>query len=342
MALVQISDLIVPEVYANYMMLDTVEKAGVFTSGLVQPDQEMQKRLTDGGRLFQYPRLSDLADDAPSIPTDNPADVITPGKIGSGKHQFIRQMRTKAWSSADLARELAGVDPMGRIRDRTGAYWDRYFNKVAVYTLNGIVNDNVANDASDMVLDVTALTGTEAVGGVTVSKFVMSAKVILEAKQTLGDAADELTILVMHSRLYTNLQLQQLITFIPNARGEVNIPTYLGYRVVVSDTCPVTVSGSDLIFTSYLAAPGVLGWAEKPPAIPVEVEREAKQGMGAGVETLVTRRQYSMHPYGFTFKDASVAGEFPTDAELQLAANWDRSYPERKMIKLAVMRTKNG
>lgn len=158
----------------------------------------------------------------------------------------------------------------------------------------------------------------------------------------MGDAAEKLQVLVMHSRLYTNLQKQQLIVFIPNAQGIINIPTYLGYQVVVSDTCPVKAVSTDLHYTSYLSMPGILGWAEKPPAVPVATQREELQGNGAGVEALITRRQFSMHPMGFTFLDGSTAGEFPTDAELQLAANWDRSYPERKQIPFVAMITKNG
>lgn len=344
MALTQITDVIVPEVFANYMFVDTAEKAAVFQSGVIQPDAEMAKRLSDGGRLFNYPWFKDLDDDAPAIPTDDPADVLTTKKIGTGKHAFVRNYRTQGWSDADLAKELAGADPMERIRSRVGAYWGRYFNKATIYTLNGILNDNIANDSGDMVHDISAATGTVTIanGADTVPAYTMHAAAILEAKQTLGDAADALALIVMHSRIYTNLQKQQLIVFIPNAQGVIEIPTYLGYRVLVSDTVPVAVSGADLIYTTYLCAEGILGWAEKPPAVPVATEREEKQGNGAGVESLITRRQFSIHPYGFTFLDASTAGEFPTDAEMQLAANWDRAFPERKQIKLAAILTKNG
>ena len=35
MALVQLADAIVPDVFTNYMMVDTMEKAAVFASGIV-------------------------------------------------------------------------------------------------------------------------------------------------------------------------------------------------------------------------------------------------------------------------------------------------------------------
>jgi hypothetical protein len=60
-----------------------------------------------------------------------------------------------------------------------------------------------------------------------------------------------------------------------------------------------------------------------------------------GAETIYTRRQFAIHPYGIKFTDASVGGEFPTNAELRLAANWDRVYAERKQIPMADLIT-NG
>lgn len=343
MATVRLSDAIVPEVFANYMVNDTVEKADIFNSGIVVPDGMMASKLSSGGRLFQHPVWRDLDNTDPVIGTDNPADTITPLKLGSFKHQWIRQVRTQAWSTADLVSELAGSDPMQRISGRVTDYWSRYFNRTTVRCLNGIFNDNIANDSGDMVHDITAETGTVTVGGATVNAFSLHAGAIIEAAQTMGDENKAMTTLIMHSRLLSNLKLQNLIVYIPNSRGEVVIPTYLGYRVVETDTVPVSDQGGGVLhYTTYVCGPGVFHWAESPPANPIAVEREELQGNGMGVETLVTRRQYALHPIGFNFTDASTAAEFPTDAELELAANWDRAFPERKQIPLAAIITKNG
>lgn len=329
MALTQISDVIVPEVYTAYMLKETMERAGVFTSGLVRPDAAMQGLMTGGGRLFNHPFWNDLDSNDSTVVDDDPTHLITPAKIAAAKMQFVRQFRARAWSTADLSAELAGDKPMMRIVERTSAYWAREFNKLTIATMNGLVNDNIANDGGDMVFSAgVGVGGSPATEGI-------SAEAILETKQTMGDAAEALQIIVMHSRIYTNLQQQQLIVFIPNARGEISIPTYLGYRVVVSDTVPV--SGG--VYTSYLTAPGIIGYCEKPPAIPVETKREPLQGYGSGVEILVTRRQFALHPYGFNWTDSSCAGEFPTTAELGTTANWDRKVPERKQVPIAVLLT---
>lgn len=343
MALVQISDVIVPDVFTQYMLNDTMEKAAVFSSGIVQADAAMSQLMSGGGRIFQHPFWKDLDNTEAVIPTDATTDVLSPLKIGTGKHQFVRQFRAQGWSAANLTAELAGSDPMKRISSRVSEYWARQFNRITVATLKGITLDNVANDSSDMVYDVSARTGTVTLANqMIVPAYSIHPAAVLEAKQTMGDEAGDLTLIVMHSRLYTNLQNQNQIAMIPASDTKVMIPYYLGYRVLVTDSVQVDTSGSDYIYHTYLCAPGILGWTENPPAKPVETKSEPLQGNGAGVEILVTRRQFALHPYGFTWTDTACAGQFPTTAEVATVTNWDRKYPERKQVKFAVLKTKNG
>jgi hypothetical protein len=341
-AVTRLSDVVVPEVFAAYMASDTTEKADIFQSGLVRMDSSMAANLAGGGRLFQTPYWGDLANTEANVANDDPAQSAVPDKIGSFKSQSVRQFRTQAWSSAQLTAELAGSDPQRRIVSRVSEYWNRQFNRYTVATLTGILAANVANNGSDMVHDVRAVAGTSTIGGVTVNNNALSAASILTAKQSMGDDADMLKVLVMHSALYTNLQRQNLIQYIPNARGEITLPTYLGYRVHVTDTAPAVVVGADIDYTTYLCAEGLIGFAESPPAESVAVDKYPLQGMGAGVEVIVTRRQFALHPNGHNWKDAACAGIFPTTAELANPLNWERKAPERKMVPLVGILTRNG
>lgn len=342
MGLVQLADVIVPEVFDPYTSVVTTEKSALYNTGVIAPNASMAGKLSGGGRLFQTPFWRDLDNDEASVGTDDPEDEIVPGKITAGKHQFIRQFRTRAWSTADLTKELAGSDPAKEIAGKVGAYWGRQIDRYAIATIRGVAASNVANNSSDMVYDITAASGTVTNGAATVAAFRMHQGALYEARQTMGDNADALRMIIMHSRLHTNLLLQDQITFRPNSEGKLVIPTYCGHDVLVSDMCPVDVSGGDLIYTTYLCGPGVLGWAEKSPDKPVETERKPLKGNGAGVEILVHRKQFALHPGGFTFTDAATVDEFPNNAELANASNWLRVLPERKMIPLVVMKTKNG
>lgn len=336
MALVRLTDVIVPEVFNAYLSKDVTTKPDVFRSGLVTQDAMISGLLAGGGRTFQHPYWGDLSDTGSAVGSDDPGVTLTPEKIGTFKLQFVRQFRTKAWSSADLVKELAGSDPMQRIVSRIGDWWARDMNILAIQTLNGVINANIAQNAGDMVYSAGV-----GVGGATPTA-ALTATAILNAKQTMGDRADLLKIIMMHSVVFTNLQLQNLITFIPNARGEVNIPTYLGYQVVMSDTLPITGSSPNFVYTTYLAAPGILGYGESAPDMPVEVDRKPAQGNGTGVEEIYTRRQFALHPYGFHWADSSIAGTFPTNAELATAANWNRRFPERKHVPFVAIKSLNG
>lgn len=336
MSVVRISDAIVPEVFGPHMLKETMEKADVFRSGLVVPDAGLAANLAGGGITFQAPVWNDLANTGSKIGSDDPSKIIIPDKINAFKMQSRRQLRTNAWSTMDLVAELAGDDPMKRIVSRVSDFWARDFNRVTIATLNGVINANIANNSGDMVYNAGVGTG----GAVPTA--AMSATAILEAKQTMGDKSEYVKVLMVHSRVYTNLQLANLITFIPNSRGEIVMPTYLGYQVMISDTLPVVQNGADFIYISYLAAPGILAFAESPPAIPVETERKAAVGNGTGAEELYTRRQFALHPLGHSWKETTVVDQFPSNSELELAGNWERKFPERKQVPFVAIRSKNG
>lgn len=334
MAVTRLSNVIVPEVFTAYMAKDTKTKSAIFNSGAVSPDPLLAEKLAGGGETFQVPFWNDLADTEANIGNDDPSSTATPLSVSASKQRAIRQFRTQGWSDADLVKELAGSDPMQRIATRVSGYWMRQFQTTMVKTLQGIIADNVANDAGDMVYDISGNTGSAA---------QVSAEAIIETAQTMGDASDELQLIIMHSRIYANLAKQNLIDFIPDSEGRIRFPTYLGYRVIKDDGVPVTdVGGGDFDYSTYLLGPGAIAWAEVPPDVPVETDRLPAQGNGAGVEQLWTRRQYVMHPYGFDWLDASVSGQFPTNAEIATAGNWNRVYAERKQIPIAELRTKNG
>ena len=115
----------------------------------------------------------------------------------------------------------------------------------------------------------------------------------------------------MHSAVYTTLQKQNLITFIPNSRGEVNIPTYMGYRIIVDDGCPVSGTGAAAIYSTYMFANGSFGRGDGVPVdlTPVETDRDSL----ASDDILINRRALVLHPFGVKFTNATVAGVTPSN-----------------------------
>ena len=343
MALVQISDVYVPEVYASYMNQDGPEKTALFEAGVAIRNPLIDQLFSNGGRVAELPFWNDLdASDEPNYSTDATGDTATPAKIDT--HTQVARIANinQAYSAADLASELAGSDPMVRIRQRFSRYWERNLQRRIIASLEGVIADNVDNDSGDMVNDISAATNG-AVGSST--KFSRTA--FTSAAFTSGDHFDNYTAVAVHSVVYNTMVDNDDIDFIPDSEGRLTIPTFMGRRVIVDDGLPFTAAGgadasdSAPLYTSFLFAEGLIGYGEGPVRTPVEIEREALQGNGGGVETLVERKSWCIHPFGTAFESATLTNNQATLAQLRLAANWDRVVPDRKSLPFAALIT-NG
>lgn len=336
MSTVRLSDAIEPSVFANYMTVNTMQKSAFYGTGVLRADGDLAGKLAGGGRTFNVPFWRDLDDEEPDAASDDPNSYAEPGKISAGNDVARRIIWTRGWSTARLVAELAGSDPMKRIAERVSAYWARRMDDAAIAVLRGVFADNILNDAGDMVEDISS----DSASAITAAERI-SFEAVADAAQTMGDAKSALSLLVIHSEVETQLSKNDLIDYKPDSEGKLTIPTYAGKRVLVSDKVPAIAGTNRIRYWNFLIGTDALGWAESPVAVPVEVDPEPSAADGMGTETLWTRRQFAMHPYGIKFTDSSVGGEFPTVAELRLAANWDRVYPERKQIPLALLIT-NG
>ena len=336
MSVVRLADAIEPTVFAGYMTKETTQKSAFYGTGAFRADADLANKLAGGGRTFNVPFWKDLDDSEPDAASDDPNSHAVPSKLTSGTDIARRIIWTKGWSTADLVQELAGSDPMQRIAARVGAYWARRIDDACIAVLRGVFADNIANDAGDMVEDISS----DSASAITAAERI-SAEAVMDAAQTMGDAKSALKLLVIHSEVGTRLAKNDLIDFIPDSTGKLTIPTYLGYRVYESDKVPAIAGTNRIRYWNFLIGNDAMGFAESPVANPVSTQRDESAGDGMGIEELWTRRQFALHPYGIKWTDSSVGGEFPTVAELRLAANWDRVYPERKQIPLALLIT-NG
>lgn len=336
MATTRISDIIVPEVFFNYMAKDTTEKTELFRSGILRQDPELAAKLSGGGRTFNVPFWKDLDNTEAGVASDDPSVFATAGVISTGKDIARRQLRTRAWSTAGLTSILAGSDPMQRIQNRVTAYWDRQLQLILRNTLTGVLADNVANDSADMVNDISNDSSATAT-----SAELVSAEAIIDTAHTAGDSSDLFRAIIVHSYVAKRLKKLNLIDYIPDSEGRVHFASYLGYRMIIDDGVRTVAGTNRTKYWSYLIGENAMGFAEVAPDMAVEVHREPMAGNGMGMEYLITRRQFVMHPYGIKFTDTSVSGQFPVNADLALSTNWDRVYAERKQIPIAALVT-NG
>ncbi len=310
----QLLDVVTPEVFNDYMNNFTEEKSAIIQSGVAVSDPTVAVNITAGGLLVNMPFWNDLDGEDETLGDGDKA--LQTGKITAGADIAAVMYRGRGWSVNELAAVISGDDPLGALMSKIASWWMRREQTVLISVLNGLFAENGALASSHLLSAPTK---------------GISGEIVLDAKQLLGDSAGRLNLIVMHSAVYTTLQKQNLIAFIPNARGEVNIPTYLGYQVIVDDGVPSEGTGTSKVYTSYLFATGSIGRNTGNPSklTTFETARVANRGN----DELYTRRAFTMHPYGVKFTNSDRdAGEItPTNDDLSKAANWEKVYEDKQI-----------
>jgi hypothetical protein len=338
MATVQLVDIYNPLVFNPSVQEKQIELNRFIQSGVAVVDPTLTSMASIGGNIGELPFYKPLGTEEPNYSTDDPATLSTPAKITSNKMVYRLAAQNKSWSVMDLARELALENPVGAITGRIAQYWATNNERRIIQSVRGVVADNVANDSGDMIFDISAPIDT----AVTDANRA-DADAIIDTVQTMGDHGELLSAIAMHSVVYRRLQKQNLIDFIPDARGEINIPTYQGKTVIVDDSLVGVTYGNtpvNIYYYTILFGAGEFIMGEGMPVNPSEIHRHPDAGNGGGEWQLYSRRSDIIHPLGFKFTSASVAGQSATQAELATAANWDRVY-SRKNVSLAVLKS-NG
>ena len=341
----------------------TIDRAGIelaiylsalFQTGAVRVDPNLaQKVANTDGRKFDFRYYQDLPtpDDvspatagAGPVYTDDSDNAIPTGKITEGLQTAVKAVPAMAWAEKDVINTIGFLgDPLGAIASRVAFYWSRYFDQVALAQMLGIIADNVANDAGDMVNNIGNPVQSPDPAN------TISPEAIVDTLHTAGDHYEMYNTMICHSVVKSSLRKQNLIDSIPASDGRTRFDFYQGMRVVATDQVNVNTGGANPIYDTYFLAPGVLGFGQSNNnIIPSELDRDPKSGQGGGDTTLITRAQFSMHPYGFEWTDTTVTGStqtgsgnplWPNLANYRLAANWDRKVVNRKSVNIAVLQS---
>ena len=324
MATVRLSDMqFDPDVYMSYMQENRPDKNAYITSGVAVTNAQLTQRAGGEGDITSIPYWKDLDDANENISSDDPAVIAVPEKISTDKMQARRIHLNNAWQTANLVASVLGSeDPMRQIQSRTAAYWDQRFAARVQGATLAMYLDNIANDSSDMSFDVSTEDGNNATAA---NKWSFDG--FVDTLATMGENDDKLALLAVHPKTLATMRKLQQIEFIQDADTGVMIPTYNGKRVVVDKKLPVIAgTTSGLRYVSVLYQAGAFGYGEALAKRPVATEYDELAGNGAGIETLVERKQMIIQPEGYRWTEASVAAESPTVAEFSLAANWERKF----------------
>jgi len=336
MAKTAVADIIVPTEFEKYAIERTAELSRFGESGIVEMAPEFDELAAGGGREVKMPFWKDLTATRQLL-SDSASLAVN--KITSDQDIARIHNDAQVWSVNHLAKVISGDDPMQAIVDLVGGYWARTDEGLIISALKGMFG------AASMAGNLLAI-HSETIAGQS-SSTRLNGATFVDATAKLGDAADRLTAVAMHSATEAALRKLDLIDFIPDSEGKAQIRTFQGRRVVVDDNVPTRAGTTDgTVYTTYLFGQGAFGKGVSP------LDGAPLQG-GHGTEgvelarvpldsdtVLINRRRYILHPRGVKFTSASVAGDSPTNAELENQANWVRVW-ENKNVRLVAITHNN-
>jgi len=326
MALTQISDVIVPEVFNPYVVQRTAELTALYLGGIISNSPELDALAFAGGKTINMPFWNDLTGDDELL---SDSGALTPAKIDAGQDVAALLMRGKAWQVNDLAKALSGDDPMKAIAELVAEYWARRYQVALISSLSGVFADNVDNDASDMVVDIAV----ESIAGQSATTRI-SVDAIIDGGGTMGDSETKITGLCVHSDVYRALRKQKAVDEVQATDGSLVVSTVDGKIILVDDSCPKVAGTTDgFKYTSYLFGNGAFGLGSGAAPVPTETDRDSL----AGNDILVTRNHFLIHPRGIAATGTAAAAS-PSNAELATAAFHDRVY-DRNNVRLAALVT---
>jgi hypothetical protein len=336
MAKTAVADIIIPTEFEKYAIERTAELSAFGECGIVESAPEFDLLAAGGGREVKMPFWKDLTAARQIL---NDAASLAVNKITSDQDIARIHNDAQVWSVNHLAKVISGDDPMQAIVDLVGGYWARTDEGLIVSSLKGMFG--AASMAGNLLsIKSETVAGTSAATRLNGATFV-------DATQKLGDRGDRLTAIAVHSATEAALRKLDLIDFLPDSEGKMTIKTFQGRRVIVDDNLPVRAGATDgLVYTSFLFGPGAFGRGTAP------LDGEPLEG-GFGTEgveiarvpldsdtVLINRRRYILHPRGVKFTSAAVAGDSPTNAELENQANWVRVW-ENKNVRIVAIEHNN-
>lgn len=336
MAITKIADVIVPELFNRYVVNRTMELSEFFKSGIVVNSQEFNALASEAARTHNMPFFEDLQGESEATLEDV---KMTPKKIGSNKDVSTTILRQNMWAATNLSAALAGADPMKAIGDLVAGYWARDMQKELISILAGVFGTTTAGESGtpaaetrmeDHILDLTKQTSAAAK--------CVSASAFIDACQLLGDAQAQLSGVAMHSATKSYLKKLNLIETERDST-DVEFEVYQGRRVTVDDGCPVDTNG---VYTTYLFGNGAIAYGEGNPVGHVATEIDRDKQTGGGVDYLINRKAFILHPRGIAYTGAVREHvETPLRAELAMAENWKPVY-EPKQLRIVAIKHKIG
>ena len=346
MATVKLGDVVDVEIYDGIEPENNPEQTLFFESGVAVRTPEMDMKAMVESDTVEMPFWRDLdPSDEPNYTSDADTRSV-PRKIVQGRMSSKRAHLNNSWAARDLTNEFTmGVDPMTRIRNRTGRYWMWQWQRRLIATVEGVYNSNVAGNidpgfgsAGDMVNDISVDDG-----GAISDETMFNYESFIDARFTMGERVEELNTILVHPVIHSRLLKNNDIEFVKDSNNEKVIQIYAGHRVIISDNTPVVpvAAGQGFRYLTVIFGAAAFGYGKGMPTTPSELYRDPSIGDGGGEDILFERNTWIIHPFGYSNTNTTNSGGgglSQTLADTRLAANWQRNF-FRRNVPIAFLRT---
>lgn len=327
-----------PEVFSEYMAEQPTWNDAIINSGILVQDSTIMDLIGEKGNVATLPFYVPI-DEAESQALNNDGETDnTPVEISGKKQTAMLIQRMKAWKAQDFTKELTGADPMTHVANSVAGF----YRQTRVRDLMAIVDAVLSlKGMENHITDMSEQTGT---GAVTDANKVDETTLIFAQQKALGDSAEKMGLLFLHSYMYAKYKALGLVDYnkytVTNAlAGDVNLPSIGGFIPVVSDRFTVDASKQNVVYKTYMIGAGSILTCPKnnyEDPYYADYDPETK----AGIRKLYTKQGYVLHPNGFSIDQNKVAKESPTNAELGNKANWSLVY-NHKNIRMGMIKS-NG
>lgn len=318
-AFTKVSDFYEPEIQAKYIAEAPLTSAEMFAAGVIQTDPMI---AVQGASTNATPFLGGFGG-ASRIAEGTAVEAAA---LESGACIAPVQTDIIVKGIGDLTMRAAGItDPVRGFAEPFATAWPYEFQRRALQSLVALSG---ATSMSGNVHDISGGTGDAA-------KF--TAGTAVDAAGKLGDKADTLGCIVMHSAVRAALTKAGIIVAqtVASAQGQDvyrNGSIYLlnGRQVIADDRCPVDTG----VYTSFFLGKGAFVFNEDK-TIPAERAFELERLGNASVSRLISRRFYVLHPIGISYNGAIPV----TDLAFDASASWVRKWAA-KAVPIVIFKHK--
>jgi len=314
------------EVFKGYVdRIPNTKRKALITSRAIRPRPDLAGAMKDqtGGNYIAT-TLRGLISGSKPQNYDGKTDM-NPNKTKTYRHSRVVIGRMNAWTEQDFSYDITGgEDFIANIAQQISDYWGEIDQESIVHILKGVFSMTDTAGAAFVAAhthDVTALENSEGKVG-----YMDGTTLNTAMQKACGDNKGAFAMVCMHSVVATNLENLKLLTYMKynDANGmerEIGLATLNGRIVLIDDNMPVDTTESATVYTTYVLGEGAIEYTDCGAKVPYEVDRDPKTN--GGQDTLYSRQRKCFAPYGISFMQKSMADLSPTDAELEMGANWE-------------------